>query len=224
MKFMQSFATNPLATAEVCCIARERPGPHIRALAALLFFAFLTTGIASAASDQEVCAARQGDKSIAACARLIAGGRLDPSEQSTIYALRGATYRNSGEYDRAIADFTQAIELLRKFGSSEVVAAAYVARASVYSLKGQTDAALADYRAAIKQNPRNEQAESNIQRIEATLPQAKPIAASKAAESLGAAENTPRLFIDGNLTWAVVAGFVGLAMYVVLSLRRRKAR
>jgi tetratricopeptide (TPR) repeat protein len=77
----------------------------------------------------------------ASCA--ITGGPLTARE----YSNRGIAYANNGEYDRAIADFTQAIALKPDF------ALAYSNRGNAYANKGEYDRAIADYTQAIKLNP-----------------------------------------------------------------------
>ncbi len=134
-----------------------------------LFATLLIFTAAIAADDRGTCSERQGTRSIAACTRLISSGRLDAGDQAEIYALRGTAYRDNGQYDLAIADFTQVIQLSEKFASSDVVASAYVVRGSAYSLKGDLEKALADYRAALTLNPNNEQVVDEIKRTEDTL-------------------------------------------------------
>jgi tetratricopeptide (TPR) repeat protein len=56
-------------------------------------------------------------------------------------------YGNKGEYDRAIADFTEAIRLDPK------LATAYSNRGLAYEKKGGYDRAIADFNQAIRLNP-----------------------------------------------------------------------
>jgi tetratricopeptide (TPR) repeat protein len=98
--------------------------------------------VASAAADDLGSCNKIGDDTIAACSRLIQRNANDWGA----YSNRGVAYNGKGQYDRAIADFSQAIRL-------KPVAMLYVARGSVYSLKGDHDQALADYDQALRLDP-----------------------------------------------------------------------
>ena len=138
-----------------------------------LLAALLVATAAFAAAEDDICAARQGDTSVAACSRLISSGKLAGTDLATIYVLRATTYRNSGDYSRAIADFTQAIELLQKSATPDVVAAAYVARASAHSLNGDLESALADYRKALGTDSGNGQAIDGVKFTESAIAESK---------------------------------------------------
>jgi tetratricopeptide (TPR) repeat protein len=68
------------------------------------------------------------------------------------FADRGISYAQSGDYDRAIADLSQAIRLNPKDDN------AYNWRAYAYSQKRDYDRAIADYNQAIRLNPNYESA------------------------------------------------------------------
>ena len=68
---------------------------------------------------------------------------------------RGVAYRNLGEWDKAIADYTKAIELDPKY------AEAYCDRGVSYSNLGQWEKAISDYSSAIRINPQFPDAISN---------------------------------------------------------------
>jgi formylglycine-generating enzyme required for sulfatase activity len=145
-----------------------------RALRSLLFLTIILIAAAAfAATDEDTCTKRQGEASIAACGRLILSGKFASTDLATIYVLQATTYRNSGDYAHAIADFTQAIELLQKSAVADVVAAAYVARASALSLNGDLKSALADYRKALGLDPGNSQAAEGIKFTEAAIAASK---------------------------------------------------
>jgi len=141
----------------------------MRRLLLLFSLAIVITASAALADDQTICAERQGERSITACTRSISSGQLDDNDLATMYALRGTTYRNSNDYDRAIADFTQTIQILQKFASADVVASAYVTRGNANLLKGGLESALADFRAALALDAKNEQASSGLKQIEVAL-------------------------------------------------------
>jgi tetratricopeptide (TPR) repeat protein len=58
------------------------------------------------------CSRGAADEAVAACTRLLA---LDPQRNAVAYQYRGLTYHNRGDYDRAIADYDQAIWLDPKY-------------------------------------------------------------------------------------------------------------
>jgi len=63
------------------------------------------------------------------------------------YYNRGIAYSEKGEVERAIEDYTQAIDLNPKFAD------AYIKRGLAYTKKGEFDKAIADYTKAIELNP-----------------------------------------------------------------------
>ena len=84
---------------------------------------------------------RQGD------CRLHGGHPAQP-EIRRGYCNRGIAYRHKGEYDKAIADYTEAIRLDPKY------AKAYNNRGIAYRHKGEFDKAIADYTEAIRLDPK----------------------------------------------------------------------
>jgi lipoprotein NlpI len=89
------------------------------------------------------CAESSGDVAIAACTRRIDSGQFKGRNQAINYFNRGFEYDNKGDYDRAIADYNQAINLDPKY------AKAYNNRGNAYYHKGDYDRAIADYNQAI---------------------------------------------------------------------------
>ena len=115
----------------------------------LLFcFAILVIAAPAAADDATRCSRETGDVAIAACTRAInsSAGRQDP-KYAQAYYNRGNAYSNKGDTDRAIADYTAAIQL------DPTYANAYYNRGNGYSNKGDTARAIADYSEAIRLEP-----------------------------------------------------------------------
>ncbi len=73
--------------------------------------------------------------------------RVSTLDQSIVYFCRGNAYYRKGDYDRAIADYTRAIQL--KPNDAE----AYYNRGNAYADKGDYDRAIADYERAIQLKP-----------------------------------------------------------------------
>ena len=73
--------------------------------------------------------------------------RVPVLDQSTIYFYRGLAYYHKGSYDRAIADFDQAIQLKPDFAD------AYFNRGLAYADKGDYDQAIANFGQAIQRQP-----------------------------------------------------------------------
>lgn len=101
---------------------------------------------------------------------------IDPNPENSNY-YRGLAYFEKGDNDKAIADFTQAIQLDPKNAD------AYGRRGDAYSKQGDYDKAMADYQQAIRLNPKNVVAYHNLAWILATCPQAAFRDGKKAVEN-----------------------------------------
>lgn len=71
--------------------------------------------------------------------------KLDP-QNYTAYNNRGLTYRDKGDYDAAIADFTTALKIKTDWFI-------YYNRGTAYHEKKENDSAIADFNKALKLNP-----------------------------------------------------------------------
>jgi len=71
------------------------------------------------------------------------------------YYNRGNAWFMEGDFDRAISEYTNAIELNPRFAD------AYYNRGNAYRIKGQYDKAISDFAKAIELDPRNAEAYNN---------------------------------------------------------------
>ncbi len=138
-------------------------------------FAYIALSMhAAAANDHATCLERDGERSIAACTRVIEAGRLAGKDLATIYVLRATMYRSTGKYDLAIDDLTRAIDLLKSAAPSDIVASAFVTRGSVDALKGDMAKAVADYHQALALDSTNVQAAAGLKDTERALTETEP--------------------------------------------------
>src|SRR5262249_47024516 len=86
------------------------------------------------------------DVAMAACNRVIESGQVVGNALGLAYASRGNLDDRRGDHDRAIADYTKAVQLLPKS------AAAFFSRGREYVIKDDFDRALTDYTEAIRLN------------------------------------------------------------------------
>src|SRR5215475_15617591 len=105
---------------------------------------------AQTAQERRYCDGEDGATAaqrIDACSAVIKAGRDKGEKLAEAFNNRGAGYRLKGDYDRAIADYAQAIKLNPK------LVAAFVNRGVVHEKKGDHDHAIQDYDQAIKLKP-----------------------------------------------------------------------
>ena len=100
---------------------------------------------------------KDADLSIRACTTLI---EQNPGN-ALAYYNRSVAYYDKGEYDRAIADFTKAIEI-------EPNANRYSARAVAYEKKSDNEQAIADYRRAQAKDPNHHSSKDALKRLGAS--------------------------------------------------------
>jgi tetratricopeptide (TPR) repeat protein len=136
----------------------------------------------STARAQTRCGDLDPEISIALCSAIIQSGRAKGRELAVAHTERGVAYVTLLDYDRALADFDEAIRIdatfARAFANRGAVygakqdfdkavedftrvlaleprsAHAFADRAGMYRLSGQHDAAIRDYGEAIRLNPR----------------------------------------------------------------------
>jgi tetratricopeptide (TPR) repeat protein len=106
--------------------------------------------LAQTAQERRYCEGEDGAsvaQRIDACSAVIKAGRDKGEKLAEAFNNRGFGYRLKGDYDRAIADYAQAIKLNAK------LAAAFVNRGVAHDKKGDFDHAIGDYDQAIKLKP-----------------------------------------------------------------------
>jgi tetratricopeptide (TPR) repeat protein len=102
---------------------------------------------AAAVDDWQDCKMGSPDHRIAACTQIINKGGESLENLALAYHTRGYVYATKGEHDRAIADYSEAIQLDPKS------ALTYINRGAAYADKGEHDRAIADYSEAIRLDP-----------------------------------------------------------------------
>jgi tetratricopeptide (TPR) repeat protein len=118
--------------------------------AAVIVMAPLTPAAAQFQAQVAWCANRTHgslDVQISGCAALIDSGKLAGKTLAWAHNNRGLGYRNKGDFDRAFADFGEAIAL------DPTYTVALYNRGNAYDDKGDHVHAIADYDAAIRLDP-----------------------------------------------------------------------
>ncbi len=136
------------------------------------------------------------DQTIEGCTALVQSGRYTGTNLSTVLNSRSVGYQGKGQWDLAIQDETQAIQLdptnAQAFNNrcadkyhkrlyddaipdcNQTIALkpdyahAYYNRGLVYEDKGQRDQAITDYRAALKLNPNDKDSQAGLKRLGVT--------------------------------------------------------
>ena len=105
------------------------------------------------AGQDKLCADLQGpaDMRVSACAKLIER-TTDNQKLAELYNNRGAAFARKGDQDRALADYTRAIDL--NSGTS----APYVNRGDLFYRRGELDRAIEDFAIALRLQPAFERA------------------------------------------------------------------
>jgi len=101
------------------------------------------------ADDLHTCIYESGETALQACTRAINSGDYKGVDLANAYINRGAEWLRKDDYDRAIADSTQALKL---FPDSTL---AHSNRGLAWKMKGDLTQALADYSEAIRIDPDN---------------------------------------------------------------------
>jgi tetratricopeptide (TPR) repeat protein len=111
--------------------------------------AFLVTVPALAASqkDWSDCRGKDANKSTSGCTRVLQDKKLTARERAEAYYNRGLAHKANDDLDKAIADYTAAINADPKW------AVPYAKRGDLYDDKGDHDRAIADLSDAIGLDP-----------------------------------------------------------------------
>ena len=127
------------------------------ALAVLFLAAWAPTAQADFSQEIRRCdfGGNHPDIRIVACTRNIQSGRFTGQNLAVAFTNRGLAYKSKGQWDRAIADFSEAIRLKPDFVT------AFNNRGNIYYGKRQYDRAIMDYDAAIRLKPDLAEAFSN---------------------------------------------------------------
>jgi tetratricopeptide (TPR) repeat protein len=125
----------------------KRLVPTFLAAAALVAFA---AAIATVRTDKsaDTCFTQQGEAAIAACTHAIRSGRFRGDDLATIYDNRAIELRQRGDYDEAIADYSEALRI------DGELTGAYTGRGLAYEGKAEVDKAKADYLRALTVGPK----------------------------------------------------------------------
>lgn len=95
------------------------------------------------------------DIRIAGCTQSLETLKLDNKSRANVHIRRGDAYANKKDYDRALADYNEAIRL------EPASAEAYNGRGVVYDKQGQPDRAIDDFDQALRHHPKYSEAYRN---------------------------------------------------------------
>ena len=120
-----------------------------KAFGVIAFAALFAAASAFAASkkDWDDCHGDDPDRAIAACTRVVNDRSESQKNRAVAYNSRALAWDEKRDYDRAIADYNDAIRLDPKY------AGAYYNRGLAWRGKGDFDRAIADFTTAIKLGP-----------------------------------------------------------------------
>src|SRR5262252_8981565 len=99
--------------------------------------------------DWRNCLGSDADAKVAGCTRIVERAGEPAANRANAHVRRGVVYLTRHDFDRAIADFEQAVRLDPK------MADAYGNRGMAYRNKGELDQAVRDFDEAIRLAPRD---------------------------------------------------------------------
>jgi tetratricopeptide (TPR) repeat protein len=109
----------------------------------------LVASASAATDDVNICAQGEREARIAACSSAIESGQVRGHDLVLAYGRRGHAYVDTGDLDRAMADFEAAIRLDPKYFDG------YNGRGRVYQARRDGVRALGEYEVAIRLDPNN---------------------------------------------------------------------
>lgn len=110
------------------------------------------------ADDRETCIKELFDVAIAACGSAIASDTYRGRDLAILFFNRGLEYDKMSDYDRAVSDYNEAIQLDPIKGGSDIIGDGFNNRCNSYRKKGEYDRAMADCNQAIRFNPKHPRA------------------------------------------------------------------
>jgi tetratricopeptide (TPR) repeat protein len=123
------------------------PEPFTMRHAALLALALLTAPLPALAKLPKDCLTGSPDRAVRVCSKILDTASTSTADRADAFYNRGNAYAAKGDHDRAIADYTAALEINARFAN-----AAYN-RGNSHAAKGEHDLAIADYSLMIELNP-----------------------------------------------------------------------
>jgi tetratricopeptide (TPR) repeat protein len=100
------------------------------------------------------CQSQQSDQALKACTAIIDAKSEPAPKLAQAYNMRALVHQRMGQPDRAIADFGQAIQLMKAAGKSGFeLAFIYFMRANTHRAKGDLEQAIADHTESIRVAP-----------------------------------------------------------------------
>lgn len=155
----------------------------------------------AAADDKQDCAGKDAERAIRGCTALIGSPGETGKGLAVALVNRGAAYASNRDYDRAIADYTRAIEIDPKY------ARAYDGRGIAYTSKGDYVKAVADVTMALELRPKKAVAPTAATATSAVPPKAaakapKPAKSAAAPKSVAAKASPPVESEESEPRWA----------------------
>jgi tetratricopeptide (TPR) repeat protein len=126
---------------------------------ALASIAFVALPLRAQTRDDNraACLSTDSDISIAACtADINSGEETKPADLALAYYNRGLSYAHKRDYEKAISDYTKAIELNGNDSNF------HDARGEAYYNSGDLHAAVGDFSAALTINPNDDVAKNDL--------------------------------------------------------------
>jgi len=99
------------------------------------------------------------DEQISGCTTVLQSDRVSDGNRAVAYVNRGIAYAGKKDYDRAIADFNEAIRINPNY------AVAYSNRGNLFEARGRRNEAIADFRRALAIDPNHQPSRDALKRL-----------------------------------------------------------